>query len=513
MRKMLATRRAGWGWCAAVCLCAVAAWPTSAGAADLTDVVDAADDNDPFDLHIEPSFRQVLKSAVIRREYPCNPDPNADLDRFPRLDTRCSEPSVVFRKEVDAQREINALDVDVQIGLFKDVELHLTLPFVFSDQRTLRYADSDAGRGVEPVTPDNSSIDPSDERIVRDITTNGSTDLNRQSFTTFRYFSLAGEGNLGVERKGFGDMTLGLAWNPFNQERDDTKATLKLAFDYLIPTGEIAKPGNEGVGRGIHELKWTIASSKRFKYLEPYFGVSYIVPFAKDDSLFQNEGVGQTLLEPGQRAEVTFGSEFVPFENVKTGQRFVIDLGVHYNYTAEGRDYEPLFDALNSSECNGVTPNQIREAIEVVRDPDRNADRATINTAACRWILDQPGNAEGGAVFDPNLDDVGEVPFAHDGILDYEAYATFGAHLRLAFQVTPYVVFGGQIHIEHDQEHFITAARTGVDSEADEDPTVKFDDPNERNPHHNPNVDAVGNRFRIEESFNLSWSVNLTTQF
>jgi hypothetical protein len=483
-------------------------------AADLTDVVDAADDGDPFDLHIEPKFKQVLKRSIIRREYPCDPNVGQDgVARFPRIEVDCSEPSVVFRKEVETEREINSLEFDVQIGIFKDVELNLNLPIIFSDQRRLKYADADADRGVEPVTPDTSSVDPSDENIVLDIERNGSSDLSRQSFTRFRYFSLAGEGNLGVERKGFGDMSLGIAWNPFNQERDDTKSTLKLGFDYTIPTGEIAKPGNEGVGRGMHELKWTIAASKRFKYLEPYFGVSYVLPIASDKSLFQKDGLGQTLLEPGQRAEVTFGSEFIPYENLKSGQRFVIDLGVHYAYTAEGRDYNPFFDALNSSECNGLTPREIRDAIEAIRDPNRNADRATINTAACRWILDQPGNAEGGAVFDPNVDDVSDIGFSHDGILDYEAFATFGTHLRLSFEPSPYVRFGALLKVEHEEEHFISAARTGIDSESDEDPTVRFDDPNERNPHHNPNVDAVGNRFRLEDSFNFTWAINLAIQF
>ncbi len=487
---------------------------SAAHAADVTDVLDAADGEDPFDLTLSPRFRQRREAAIIRREYPCDPNASAEAQaRFPRLDNRCAEPSVVFRKEMEYERQINTLDIDLRIGVFKDVELHATFPIVFSDQRILRYADADAGLGADPVSPENSSVDPSDDRIVRDITDNGATDLNRQSFTTFRYFSLAGEGNLGVQRKGFGDMTLGFAWAPFNHARDETKATLKLGFDYLLPTGEIAQAGNEGVGRGVHELKWTVAASKRFKYLEPYFSVNASVPFVASESLFEDVSVGQTLVEPGQRAEISFGSEFILHEKAEVGQRFVLDLGVTYGYTAEGRDYNPLSDALNSSECNGLTPDQIREAIEVVRDPNQNADRTTINRAACRWILDQPANSEGGPVFDPNVAEVGQIPFSHDGILDYEAYATFGAHLGLSFQPTPYVLFGARLGVEHIQEHFITTARTGVDSELDEDITVKFDDPNERNPQHNPNVDAVGNRFRIEESINFNWSINLALQF
>lgn len=507
-----------WRGCAAfaaglMCLSAV----SEADAADVTDVVDAADEGDPFDLHIEPRFRQVIKRSVIRREYPCKPDASvADTEAFPRLDSRCDENSVVFRKEMEAERTINTLDVDVQFGLFRDLEFHLTFPVVFNDQRILRYADFDGGTGQEVVNETNSSVDPSDERIVQDIQRNvpnqgAAANLTQSFFSTHRYFNLVG-GNRGPERRGFGDMTLGLAWNPFNDERDDTKSTLKLAFDYQMPTGEIARPGNTGVGRGVHELRWTLASSRRFRYVEPYFSLTYALPLAAEQSLFQKEGPGQTLISPGQRFEVLFGSEFIPYEDTNLGRKFVIDIGLTYSYQAEGRDYNPMFDALGSSQCNGLTPDQVRDAIEAVRNPNTSPDRATINRAACRWILDEPGNALGAPVYDPNDNAFRDVPYSHDGLLDHEAYATFGARLRFDFQPSPYVSFGATVGIAHEQEHFISTARTGVDS-ADDNDTVKFDDPNERNPRHNPNLDSVGSRFRVEETTIFNWTVDLGIMF
>ncbi len=483
-------------------------------AADLTDVVDAADDDDPFDIHIEPSFKQTIRSALIQREYPCDPSATgAQRDAFRRLDNDCPEPSVVFRKEMDAERITNELNVDIQIGLYKDVELHVRLPYVISDQRTLRFA---GGSGLDVADSGNSFVDPSDSRVIEDINANVSDSpfpndvLTRQYFQTYRLFSL--EGQKGPQRAGFGDMTLGLAWNPFNDQRDDTKSTLKLAFDYTIPTGEVARADNQGVGRGMHELKWSVASSKRFKYLEPYFSVAYILPLAADDSVFLEKGPGQTLTSPGQRAEVTFGSEFIPFENPEKGQKFVIDVGLKWGFTAEGRDYGYLFDALGNSGCNGLTPGQIRDAIEAVRT-GQNTDREQVNRAACRWVLDEPANADGGTVFDPSDEDVQDVPFAHDGITDYEGYATFGATLGLNFQPSEYVQLRGRLGIEHEQEHFITSARTGIASSEDGNDTVRFDDPNERNPYYNPTLDGVGNRFRAENSLIFSWQLALALQF
>ena len=488
----------------------------TATGAELTDVVDAADEGDPFDIHIEPSFKQTLRSALIRREYPCDKDATSDdQTRFPRLDTRCEEATVVFRKEMEAEQVTNEINIDLQVGLYKDVELHLTVPYIFSDQRTLKYAGGE--RGGEVVDETNSFGDPGDDRIERDIANNVPESipediLSRQYFTTFRLFSLAGDGNKGPERSGFGDLKLGIAWNPFNDERDDTKATLKLAFDYVIPTGEVAKPTNEGVGRGVHELQWTVASSKRFKYLEPYFAITYILPMASDSSLFKEKGPGQTLVEPGQRAEVLFGSEFIPYEEPEFGRKFTIDIGLSWGFTSEGRDYSYLSDALGNSECSGLTPKQIRDAIEAVRTRS-DPDRTLVNQAACRWVLDEPGNAEGAPVYDPSIDDAQNTPFNHDGISDYEAFATFGASLGLYFQPTKYVQLRTKLGVEHEQEHFITAARTGTDSGDDDNDTVKFDDPNERNPYYNPSLDAVGNRFRAEESIIFSWQLALAMQF
>ena len=507
---------------------AVVLLATPSEAADITEVVDAFEEDDPFDFHIEPRFKRTLTRAKITREAPCNPEaidnPTAEQatdprrrTRFPRLveSGRCSEPSVTFNKEVRAWQEINELDILMQIGLFRDVELHLELPIILSSQRGAAYA-GNGGDRTKPIVDDtNSSVDPSNQRIIDDIQLNEDLAVNGAEFSTFRLFNVKGDGNQGPERSGFGDMRVGVAWNPFNDSRDDTKATLKLGFDYLIPSGEVAKGGNDGVGRGVHELQWTFASSKRFKYMEPYFQVQYVLPFASANSLFQDVGGGQTLKQPGQRAEIVFGSEFIPFEDVEKGHKFQIDLGLSFGYTAEGRDYSLLFDAFANSACNGFTPGEIRGAIAQIKNAGANdvISQEIVDQAACHWVLDQPANAEGGAVFDTFAEGVQNVPFSHDGITDYEAYGTFGAHLGFYVQAARYVQFRGKLRLQHQQEHFITASRTGVDSPEDENETVRFDNPNERNPFYNPTLDGVGNRFRQEETTIFTWSVALALQF
>lgn len=483
-------------------------------ASDLTDVIDAADGEKVLDFTLMPMFKSTLKRAKITREAPCNPNVTEDPDtatepnnrlRYPRLVEagRCTEPETTFNKELRGWRQIYQIDLTGKIGIFRDLELHATFPFILSDVRGLHFAGNGGDTTEEIVDSSNSSVDPSDQRIIEDIRRNG------DGFTTYRFFN-AQQGNEGPERAGFGDMNLGIAWNPFNQERDDTKATLKLGFDYLIPTGDVAKPGNTGVGRGVHELQFSIASSKRFRYLEPYTGVRYILPIASDISLFQDRAPGQTLTQPGQRAEVVFGNEFIPYEDKDLGNKFVIDLGLHFAFTAEGRDYNLMFDGLAQSYCNGLTPGQILDSIESV--VDGATDAATVRNAACRWILEQPANAQQGNPRYAPLEEANrDTPFGHDGITDYESFATFGAHLGLYLQIRKYVQLRTRFQLQHEQEHFITTARTGVDS-GDDDDTVRFDDPNERNPYYNPVLDAVGNRFRVEETTIFTWSAGLAIQ-
>ncbi|MBH23684.1 MAG: hypothetical protein CMH57_04285 [Myxococcales bacterium] len=517
--RSTSTRRPSLLWALGLTtVAALLAVAAPAWAADLTDVVDAAEEDDPFDIHIEPRFKSTLKRAKITREAPCNPNVTTDpltgdqtVDRnsrlrYPRLVEagRCAEPEVVYNKELRGWRRTDQIDVLGEIGLYKDVELHFTLPFILRDVRGVHFA----GNGGDPTEPvvdtDNSSVDPSEQRIIEDIERNG------EDFTTYRLFD-ARNGNEGPTRSGFGDMSIGLAWNPFNQERDDTKATLKLGFDYLIPTGTVAKGGNEGVGRGVHELQATIAASKRFKYIDPYFGITGVLPLAGGESLFQEAAPGQTLTQPGWRAEITFGSEFIPYEDLEKGNFFKIDLGFDFGYTAEGRDYSLMFDALAGSSCNGVTPREVREAIEAVQNGV--VENSTVRTAACKWILDQPANAQNTTPkFDLTSGANDDIEFAHNGITDYEGFATFGLHLNLYLQVARYVQLKTRLSLQHQQEHFITAARTGKDS-ADDNDTVRFDNPDERNPYYNPTLDSVGNRFRVEETTIFTWSSGLAFQF
>ena len=77
---------------------------------------------------------------------------------------------------------------------------------------------------------------------------------------------------------------VGLTWAPFNQRRDDTKPTWTLSFDAKLDVFKDRRfdpsnpGGNTAVGQGYHQFIWSTFVSKRFRWFEPYFGGSYMLP-------------------------------------------------------------------------------------------------------------------------------------------------------------------------------------------------------------------------------------------
>lgn len=111
-----------------------------------------------------------------------------------------------------------------------------------------------------------------------------------------------------------------------------------------MPIVDIAQRGNTAVGRGLHELKFSIATSKKFNWIEPYIGLNYVYAASASDSPIREvdpANQGQVFINPPMRGEFTVGTEFIPYEDKATGARYGIDLRFSFGYTSEGRDYTP----------------------------------------------------------------------------------------------------------------------------------------------------------------------------
>lgn len=513
-----------WICSAAITLLAEPVW-----AANFTDLVDAADDKDDlidetydgFDFNIEPTLVMEFGSGTITREAACVPS-ESDLvgdasqnfeDSNPRLEVnpeRCAEPAVVNNNEADYLNRTMTLEITAKAGLYKDLELHLTVPWVISEVHGMRYAGN--------VGPNNSSIDPSDERIQQDAEAafdggNAVDDLD--FFSTYRFFDLD-DGYVEHERSGFGDPKIGLHWAPFNDYRDDTKATLLVGMDYVMPISPVRLADTSAVGGGVHELSWLVASSKKFDFVEPYFGLQYFLPIPAPRSPIRRIDVnndGQVFVAPPQRGEITIGTEFIPYEKPEEGQRYAFDLQFKFGYTSEGRDYTPIFDHMTRSECNGKTLDEVLPSY----DADGNLQ---VGDVECAWIARQPSNAplfggEPDPIYDLNAAEGNPAFENFDGIMTVESYGSWTGRGGFTLQPSEYFQLRAHAALTHIQEHFLTNARTGrdVDDQFEETPddTVDLEGPDaalEKNPVFNPTYDGNGQRFRIQQ-FNV-WTITVT---
>lgn len=516
--------------CLAALLIASAA---PASAAEFTDLADAADDFDdliestfdPFDFSIEPTLRFDEGSATITREAACVPDESDlvgeasnDFRGTPRLEVnrrRCTEPTTVFNRELDYEESTTTLDVALRAGIYKDLELRLNIPYVLSDSRSVGFA--------EGVGPENSTVDPAQEcpagqsycvqgqaqRVFSDAGGRQGAIERLDFFSTYRFFEV-GDGQE-YTRSGFADPSIGLHWAPFNDERDDTKATLLLGIDYTMPIAPIKARGNDNVGRGLHELHFKLASSKRFDWIEPYFGLEYFLPLAASDSLikeYDKTNEGQIFTSAPQKGQITVGTEFIPHEDPTTGARYAIDLRFTFGYTSEGRDYTPLFDFMTGSDCNGLTLEEILPTYSA------EGELTNIGRVECAWIARQPSNSDTEPAYDlAMLPEGDDTAFFSDGIQTVESYGTYSGLIGFYIQPVKYFQLKAQAALTHQQEHFLTNARTGRDKD-DANDTVDLEGEQaaiERNPAYNPSLDSVSNRFRIQE-YN-TWSFFITTAF
>ena len=97
--------------------------PRIASAADITDVLDAADEvyledelvSDPFDISLKPIFKQRREWSKIKREFR-NGSTYTD-----GTDNKFGDNQTHLYNELEYERVINEFDIDLEIGLFHDL--------------------------------------------------------------------------------------------------------------------------------------------------------------------------------------------------------------------------------------------------------------------------------------------------------------------------------------------------------------------------------------------------------
>jgi hypothetical protein len=268
---------------------------------------------------------------------------------------------------------------------------------------------------------------------------------------------------------------------------------------FRIPTAEVRKVGNTGVGEGVFGVDINTAISRRVaSFIEPYFDLHGNLRFATSKSLFNmvNDET-QTLEQPGHRMGLKLGLEFIPWEVEADEKHVSIDIGGGLDYTFEGREYSELFEALGSSTCR--------------------------TTNGC-WDSTYTGAPKGAGQYGQKLSDSDAHKFAaSDGITDVEHYNSFSFWAGVDVQPVKYVQIGLKFNLAYTTPHFITFSDAGKDLNGDgvvtEKALIGYNEKkepiytNEYNPKYIEGLDEVGNRFRASRTIQWATMFNLSGRF
>lgn len=400
-------------------------------AAEVTRVVSALDEDDTFDLNVTATWLHDVKSALVNREQEAGT-------------------GLSLVKDLKYARTRDVLNLRLDFGVLWDVGLRIEAPLVLSDSNHLDY---------------DTGISPANSTFVEETLANGPNSPSH----VFQ----------APTRKGFENLGLGVTWAVFNQRRDDTKPTWTLSFDAKLDVFQdmrydpLNPNANTAVGLGYHQLIWSTWVSKRFRHFDPYFGGSYMLPIRTNGSIFQNQGGGQTVVNPQQVATVTIGVEEIAWENVQKRQRITIEARAVMQEHFAGRNTSELWEPLAGS-------------------PSCKAGTADLTN--CRATLDEISQA-------PTINGVPQPLMVkaapYPGVTDVEAYGSFGGDLGLNIQVGPYIRFHSLFGLTVDEPHFITNASPGVPGPSGR---VDSNDPAQANPVYREVIDLPGRRYRIEQS-------------
>ncbi|HEY2510423.1 MAG TPA: hypothetical protein VGI39_06195, partial [Polyangiaceae bacterium] len=233
--------------------------------AEVTSVVDAFDDNDPFDVNLMLGFKQSWKSANIRRETSLG-QPGLSTGGF----VSGNENIATFSQSV------STLEMGADVGLFKDLALIFRVPLILSDSRSLGDLN---GSSKNPQR----LADPLGGQLF-------SVPFNSPTRSGVDYFSV------------------GLDWAILNQQRDWTKPTWVIgvagrfgvgnplhACNANAPAGQPQCPDptnpngpsrDPGISRGMDTIDVHTFFSRRYGYVEPYTGISALIDIPQPNTDF-----------------------------------------------------------------------------------------------------------------------------------------------------------------------------------------------------------------------------------
>ena len=458
-------------------LVAVAGVSQTASAAEPTRVATAFEDDNPFDIHFGVAYDFNFKRAAVLREW------NAGA----------GDTSNRLVKDLLYRQQRHTVVPTMEIGLWHDLAIYLTLPVVLSDTRDYSFDqrpdDCQFGESAQA-----NCVNKANSTTIRDgIIPNSGFDSTNPGDAFGQFTGDSTELIFrGPVRRGLDQLHVGLKYGILSQRTRSHMPNWLVGLEGRFAVGramtfsrDIANStpaGNARVGRRIHELGAWTALSRRYRFLDPYFTAYWRQSVRAAGSQFEdfNNLGSQGGVTPQSSAGMTFGTEVVPWERKSKNLKVAVYLSgtaiLHYG----GRGYSEIWELLADS-----------PALIGSNDPTQ-ADQCDRN-AALAFAADNPGDsgylAAGGASCSK-----------FNGITDLQDYGTFGFDGGLNLHLGKYARINVGMKMATDTRHFVTFANRG-DSGATTggDPERVDQGTAEVNPLRRDVVDNVGRRYVVDD--------------
>ncbi|HET9959776.1 MAG TPA: hypothetical protein VFQ61_35025 [Polyangiaceae bacterium] len=463
--------------------------------AEITQVVDAFDKDDLFDVHVSLGYQISFKKADILRET------QAVQNGLSTGGYLANTLNVAEYKESTSR-----LNARADVGLYRDVALVLRLPIILSNERELNGLDGSAE--------------------VQSVVLQGAPGE--------QLFSLPFKA---PKRGGLEYLAIGVDAALMNQHRDPASPTWLVGLEGRFNLGEplracnsspvagelkCADPGDvdrngvsapdagegtfgggerkSGVSRGVTALEFHTYASRRIKHIEPYAGFRALFEFPNASSAFGKSDLkGSLINHPPLRGTLLVGLNVIPWEIREQFQRMILDFRFSGTYVSEGRDYSELFDALGSSHARSL---RVPNYAEYQRNPNYNPANP---------------NAAPQSIIDPNSRRA-----YFTGLTDVQAHGQYTLSAGFTWQAGEYVKFnlGGSYTLV--QSHSLTG-----DQACNSDFTNSLDAAGPcrsssgdgasatgiPNPNYRRTINDPGQRFRVANSSQLDAWLNATVMF
>jgi hypothetical protein len=462
---------------------------------EITQVVDAFEGDDPFDLHLSLGYETSWKSAAIRRETSIV-QPGLTTGGYTSSGLNVAE----------YKESTSRLLTRADIGLYHDVALIVRMPIILSNEREL------------------SSLDGSGAQQSVVLQGAPGEQLFRLPFKS-------------PKRSGIEYLAVGVDAAIMNQARDRTKPTwvvgIEGRFNISEPmhacnastsglnvsgtqvkcanTSDVNRNGSadggsegsfsrgdrpSGVSRGVTALEFHSYVSRRVKYVEPYGGFRTLFEFQNASSDYgQVDLKGSLVNHPPLRGTMLVGMHVIPWEIRDRFQRLTLDFRFTGTYVSEGRDYSELFDALGSSDAPTLrNPNYA----DYMGGPTPNS--SVVNPSSRRVYF--------------------------TGLTDVQAHGTYTLSTSFTWQAGEFVKFNAGAAYTLTQSHFITydqacnpdfsgdigrsgpCHRESGGSASGTTEATGIPNPSFRKPINDP-----GNRFRVDDLRQIDAWINATVMF